>query len=152
MDRNSGEDAPMEEITIMFLCRGNRCRSPLAEALALQLPRKDCRLVPVSAGLVPKDINPMIPEILEEIGLETPPLRSKSISEFKDRKFDYVISLCGEAEEDCPTMLGYRNLTIALPDPCKPKRYKIHCSEKERFRRVRDALRAVLVAWFGPEE
>jgi arsenate reductase len=141
----------MQEIRILFLCRGNRCRSPLAEALAGGLPRRDCRLVARSAGLTPKSINGLIPEVLAEIGVEPPGLRSKHVREFRDEYFDFVITLCGEIDEDCPVLRGGRNLSFCLPDPCRPKAGPARGTERERFRRVRDALRAMLTAWFGPE-
>jgi protein-tyrosine-phosphatase len=50
----------VDQIRALFLCRGNRCRSPLAEALANGLPRRDCRLEAFSAGLAPKSINPLV--------------------------------------------------------------------------------------------
>ncbi len=141
----------MESFRVLFLCRGNRCRSPLAEALANCLPRRDCRLEAFSAGLAPSSVNPLVAEALAEIGLKPPKQKSKHVREYLKEYFDWVISLCGEVDEDCPAMRGGRNLTVSLPDPCRPHGGGPRGDEIERFRRVRDAIRAVLVAWFGPE-
>jgi len=141
----------VQEIRVLFLCQGNRCRSPLAEALANGLPRRDYRLKASSAGLTPKSINMVIPEVLAEIGLETPGLRSKHVREFLNEYFDYVITLCGGIDEDCPVLRGGRNVSFSLPDPCRPRAGLARGTEHERFRWVRDALRAMLTAWFGPE-
>jgi len=141
----------MQSIKVLFLCRGNRCRSPLAEGLANGLPRRDCRLRAFSAGLAPRAVNPRMAEVLAEIDVRAPKLTSKHVSKFQGDHFDFVISLCGESDEDCPVKLGGRNFTISLPDPCCRPNGPAVGDERERFRRVRDAIRAMLVAWFGPE-
>jgi arsenate reductase len=142
----------MQDVRVLFLCRGNRCRSPLAEAMANGLPRRDCRLKAFSAGLAPKSVNPLVAETLTEIGLEARGLKSKHVRKYLHEPFDFVITLCGEVDEDCPVARGGRNLSVSLPDPCRPKHFLAEGDERERFRWVRDAIRAMLVAWFGPEQ
>ncbi len=141
----------MEEVRVLFLCRGNRCRSPLAEALANDLPRRDCRLKACSAGLVPRSVNPLVAEVLAEIGVQGSKLKSQHVRDYLQERFDFVINLCAEADEVCPVALGHRNITIGMPDPCRRPQGPARGDERERFRRVRAALRAMLVAWFGPE-
>ena len=90
-------------------------------------------------------------DVLGEVGIDAAGLESKHVKDFMQERFDFVITLCAEADETCPNVLGHRNITIGMPDPCRTPKLPVDGDELERFRRVRDALRAVLVAWFGPE-
>ena len=124
----------------------------MAEALANRLPRRDCNIEARSAGLAPVKPDPRGAKALAEIGVDPSGQRSKHVREFSGEHFDYVITLCGEIDESCPVFRGGRYLTFTLPDPCRPGRGPARGDGLERFRHVRDALRAALAAWFGPEE
>lgn len=140
-----------EKISVLFLCAGNSCRGPMAEGLANGLPRRDCVLEASSAGLSPHDVNPRSVAAMRELGIDISAHRPTHVRDLSGRHFDYVISLCGEADDNCPVFRGSRMVTFALPDPCRPHRRHISGDGLDGFRHVRDAVRAMLVAWFGPE-
>src|SRR4051794_30985089 len=77
---------------VLFLCTGNSARSQMAEALAGHLSAHEVRAV--SAGSHPKPLHPNAVRVMRERGIDVAGRRSKSLSEFTDRHFDYVVSLC----------------------------------------------------------
>lgn len=69
-----------------------------------------------SAGSDPKEINPLTIKVLEEVGIDTSLNRSKSLNEFQEYEFDYVVSLCGD-EDSCPVFLkGKKHIYHGLND------------------------------------
>lgn len=75
-----------------------------------------------SAGIEPKGVNPLAIKVMEEIGIDISQQRSKSLSEYIRQKFDYVITLCQEAQEACPFFPGtYEKLHWGLEDPAQAK-------------------------------
>ncbi len=94
----------MTPIRVLFLCTGNSARSIIAEAL-LKGTGKDAFEVH-SAGTEPKGINPFTVKVLEQDGFEISSLRSKSLNEYLDQSFDYVITVCDSAAERCPVFPG----------------------------------------------
>jgi protein-tyrosine-phosphatase/DNA-binding transcriptional ArsR family regulator len=103
---------------LLFVCTGNSARSQLAEAIARELA---CGSVEVlSAGPQPTMVHPVALTVLKELGLPAEGLRSKSIEEISG-KFDFVITLCDVAREDCPPFAGGPELVHwSLPDPVRP--------------------------------
>jgi protein-tyrosine-phosphatase len=89
---------------MLFLCTGNSARSQIAEALAEQLSAGAVRAV--SAGSHPKPLHPNAVRVMLERGIDLAGRRSKHLSEFTDRRFDYVISLCDRVREICPEFPG----------------------------------------------
>jgi len=109
---------PDERISILFLCTGNSARSILAEAIANQ--RFGDRLIARSAGSQPKgQPHELALATLARHGLSTGGLRSKSWDEFKQDRFDLVITLCDSAaKEQCPVFPGSpAQAHWPLPDP-----------------------------------
>jgi arsenate reductase len=102
---------------ILVLCTGNSCRSIMAEALFRELGSE--RVDVVSAGSVPAGaVNPLTERVLEEAGIDHGWARSKSMTEFLDREFDHVITVCDDAAEACPTFPGAALRTHwSIPDP-----------------------------------
>jgi len=99
---------------ILFLCVHNSARSQLAEGLLRALA--DDRVQVFSAGSEPSFVHPLALRVLRERGIDASQHRSKSVNEFANDTFDYVITLC--AEEVCPIFLGAgHKLHWALPDP-----------------------------------
>jgi arsenate reductase len=88
---------------------------------------------------------------MAELGVDIAGHRPTHAEELAAQPFDYVISLCGEADDDCPVVRGSRMVVFSLPDPCRRHRRHISGDGLDGFRHVRDAIRAMLVAWFGPE-
>jgi len=98
-------------LSVLFLCTHNSARSILAEALLDRLGKG--RFTAHSAGSSPRESgkpNPLAIQVLEEAGLETAALRSKSWDEFTQSgapAIDVVITVCGAAEETCPVFPGH---------------------------------------------
>ena len=128
----------MHPVRVLFLCTGNSCRSQMAEGLLR-------RIVPpavvevASAGTNPKPVHPDAVRIMREILVDISGQRSKSLDQFLGHEFDYVITLCDEAQEACPTFPGAaQRLHWGLPDPAAAQG-----AEEERlaaFRDVRNEL------------
>lgn len=96
-----------------------------------------------SAGTKPGHVRPEAIEVMKELGIDISRHRSKSVDEFADRPFDYVLTVCGNARESCPLFRGGA-VTIhqSFEDPAA-----LEGAEEERlalFRRVRDELRHYL--------
>lgn len=92
-----------------------------------------------SAGLYETGVNPLAIQVMYEIGIDISNQRSKTVEEFKDMSFDFVISLCTEMEESCPVLPGAERLHWPTSDPGK-----VRGSPDEvitAFRRVRDDLK-----------
>jgi protein-tyrosine-phosphatase len=89
---------------VLFLCTGNSARSPMAEALADQLSEGAVRAA--SAGSHPKPLHPNALRVMREYGIDLVRRRSRHLSEFTGRRFDYVISLCDRVREVCPEFPG----------------------------------------------
>jgi arsenate reductase (thioredoxin) len=94
----------MGQISVLFLCTGNSARSVIAEALLNSIGGRDFEVY--SAGTHPKGINPFTIKVLEQAGLDPTLYHSKSMNEFLDQKFDYVITVCDNAAEECPIFPG----------------------------------------------
>ncbi|HEV7809155.1 MAG TPA: arsenate reductase ArsC [Candidatus Limnocylindrales bacterium] len=104
-------------VRILVLCTGNSCRSILAEALFRELGGD--RVAVESAGSEPAGrVNPRTERVLDEAGMDHAWARSKSMTDFLDRPFDHVITVCDDAAEACPTFPGpARRTHWSIPDP-----------------------------------
>jgi arsenate reductase len=126
-----------DPIRVLFVCTGNSARSQIAEALLTQFggPRFDA----FSAGTEPKGVNPFTVRVLDEICLDWSGARSKPVTEFLGRRFDYVITVCDRARQTCPVFPGrHETLHWDLADPAE-----VDGSEEDRldaFRRTRTEL------------
>ena len=102
---------------LLFVCTGNSARSQLAEALARDLAGGTISVM--SAGPRPAGVHPMTLTVLKELGLSADGLHSKGIEEVEG-KFDFVITLCDVAREDCPPFTGGPELIHwSLADPAR---------------------------------
>ena len=108
-------------VRVLVLCTGNSCRSILAEALFRELGGD--RVVVASAGARPEGtVNPRTIAVLDELGIAHDWARSKSMTEFLDREFDHVITVCDDAAEVCPVFPGPAVRTHwSIPDPAKAR-------------------------------
>ena len=89
---------------MLFLCTHNSARSIMAEAILRE--RGGPRFEVHSAGTEPGAIRPLTLRVLEEAGLDTRGLRSKSVEEYLGRSFDHVITVCDQARDACPVFPG----------------------------------------------
>lgn len=101
---------------VLFVCTANSARSQMAEALLRHFAGD--RFEVFSAGTEPSEVDPRTLQALQEFGLETAGLRSKSIDSLADRPFDFVISLCDKAHLECRHWPG-SGVVMAwdFPDP-----------------------------------
>jgi len=103
-------------IRVLFLCTGNSARSIIAEAV-LRSAGKDAFEVH-SAGTEPKGINPFTVKVLQQDGIDMDNFRSKSLNEYLEQRFDYVITVCDRAAERCPVFPGDpQRIHWSFPDP-----------------------------------
>jgi arsenate reductase len=94
----------MRKIRVLFLCTGNSARSIMGAALLRQLGGDAFEVF--SAGTHPKGVNPYTVRVLEPLGIDMSAERSKNVSEFAEQSFDYVITVCDSAAEECPVFPG----------------------------------------------
>lgn len=122
---------------VLILCTGNSARSQMAEAYLRHMGSEKFDVY--SAGISPSLVRPEAIAALEEIGVATDGLRSKSAEEFTDQQFDYIITVCDNAKETCPVFPGNATrIHWSFDDPAA-----VEGSEEERlsaFRRIREQL------------
>lgn len=131
-----------QKLKILFLCTGNSCRSQMAEGWGRHL--KGERVDFFSAGIETHGLNPNAVKVMAEAGVDITGHRSQHIDEFKDVPLDYVITVCGHADENCPVFPGRTKVVHhGFDDP--PKLAREAATEEEglnHYRRVRDEIRA----------
>ena len=127
---------------ILFLCTGNSCRSQMAEGWARQL--KSDVIEPYSAGVERHGLNPHAIQVMAEAGVDITGQRSKSVEELGPIHFDYVVTVCGHANERCPAFPGKAKVVhVGFDDPPKLAAGLPDGEEKLAiYRRVRDQIRA----------
>ena len=131
----------MNRKTVLFVCTANSARSQMAEALVNHDLGE--RFEAFSAGTSPTTPRPEALLVLAELGIDHSGARSKSLDEFADRTFDFVITLCDGANETCPLFFGgVKREHLGFEDPARATG-----TENEilaAFRRVRDQIRQVV--------
>lgn len=129
---------------VLFLCTHNSCRSQMAEGI-VNADLGD-RFEAFSAGTVATRVNPLATQVLAEIGIDISAHRSKTLDEFTGQSFDFVITLCGSANEQCPLFFGgVKRVHIGFDDPSQ-----LQGTPEEvlrDFRRVRDRIREEIAAY-----
>ena len=126
---------------VLVLCTGNSARSQMAEGLLHHDAgsRFDVR----SAGTRPSAVRPEAIAVMRELGIDISHQRSKSVDEFAGETFDYVLTVCDNANEVCPIFPGQtKRLHHNFEDPAVAEG-----SEEQRlraFRGVRDQIRSYL--------
>lgn len=70
-----------------------------------------------SAGVTPTQVDPYVVRVMAEVGIDLSMHRSKSITEFKGKDFDYVVTVCDLAREICPFFPGEKEMHKSFPDP-----------------------------------
>ncbi|HYM16519.1 MAG TPA: arsenate reductase ArsC [Dehalococcoidia bacterium] len=94
----------MRHPRVLFLCTGNSARSIIGAALLRQMAGD--RFDVFSAGTHPKGINAYTARVLAPLAIDVTGERSKSVAEFDGQTFDYVITVCDQAAEECPVFPG----------------------------------------------
>lgn len=131
---------------VIFLCTGNSARSQMAEAFLRRMAGDHFEVY--SAGLEPKGVNPLTVEVMAEIGYDLTGARSKSVSEFLGKGlFQYLITVCHQAEQNCPTAWPGVNQRLhwSFEDPAAFE--GSHEARLEKFRQGRDQIEQKVYAW-----
>ena len=126
---------------ILFLCTGNSCRSQMAEGWARHL--KGTVLEPYSAGIEKHGMNPHAIKVMAEVGVDISQHYSKTPHDIGPVEFDYVVTVCGHADQNCPVFPGKTKVVhVGFEDPPKLTRQLPDGEEKLAvYRRVRDEIR-----------
>lgn len=131
----------MSRIKILFLCTGNSCRSQMAEGFAKAL--KSDVLEAYSAGVERHGMNPLAIRAMAEAGVDISQQHSKTVDELPTGEFDFIVTLCGHANEHCPYFPGQAvRIHAGFDDP--PQLAKDAATEEEalkHYKAVRDAIR-----------
>ena len=124
---------------ILVLCTGNSCRSQIAEAYLRHFAGDKAQIY--SAGIETHGVNPRAIQIMKEDGIDISGHTSNNIDEYRDIDFDFLITVCDHAKENCPyfptnAIKFHQN----FPDPAKA----VGSEEEimEQFREVRELIKA----------
>jgi arsenate reductase len=131
----------MPKINVLFLCTGNSCRSQMAEGWARHLKAEV--IEPYSAGLEKHGLNPHAVKVMAEAGVDLSRQHSKTLDELQGVTFDYVVTVCGHANEHCPIFPGKTQVVhVGFEDPPSLTKHLPDGEEKLAvYRQVRDEIR-----------
>lgn len=124
---------------IMFLCTGNSCRSQMAEGFCRKYWGHKYNVY--SAGTQKHGMNERALKVMNEAGIDLSSHFSKNIEELPDIPFDYVITVCDSAKENCPYFPAGKIIHVGFQDP--PALTKNMSNEDDIldvYRRVRDEI------------
>ncbi len=139
----------MAKKRILFICVHNSARSQMAEGFVNALYAD--RLQASSGGTEATRVHPAAIKAMAEVGIDISGHRSKSIDEFADQPFDYIVMVCDDSQADCPFFPGgkeYIHHAFADPAACTGTDGEI----LDCFRRSRDEIRRWLEEMFGKTE
>lgn len=122
----------------LVLCTGNRCRSQMAHGILKHI-HPDAEVC--SAGVRPaSEVHPLAVKVMSEIGIDISGHYPKNVSEYLGQSWDYVITVCGGAKENCPSFTGKvaMRLHIGFDDPDAFAGTESEIIDE--FRRVRDEI------------
>jgi len=131
-------------IRVLFLCTGNSARSQMAETLLRTYGGTDFEVV--SAGTDPKGLNPLTVEVMAEAGIDVSKQQNKSLDRFLGQSFDYAITVCDRARDNCLTFPGdNERIHWGFDDPAAAT--GSHAQQLAVFRRVRNEISERLRLW-----
>lgn len=129
---------------LLVLCTGNACRSQMAEGFLRALG--DDRLSVSSAGITPTGLDPRTTQVMAELGIDISEHTSDQADRYLQDHFDYVITVCDNAQENCPVFPGeVKRLHWPFDDPAA-----VAGNDEEvltQFRRIRDEIKAKVGSW-----
>jgi arsenate reductase len=133
------------KLKVLFLCTGNSCRSQMAEGWAHAL--KGDVIDAYSAGIVAHGQNPNAIKVMAEAGVDITGQASKTLASLDGTTFDVVITVCGNADENCPIFPGKtRKIHHGFDDPPKlAKDAKTPDEALDAYRKVRDEIKAYVM-------
>ena len=129
-DNEASLDA-LPNIRVLFLCTHNSARSQMAEGILRSFGHGKIEVF--SAGTEPAQVHPLAVRAMQEMNIDIRHHRSKSLEEFLDQSFDYIITVCDRARESCPVFPGDpTQIHWSFPDPST-----VEGSEAVRFEAFR---------------
>lgn len=134
-------------MNVLILCTGNSCRSQMAHGILQALDKK---LEVYSAGTHPAErVHPKAVQVMSELGLDISNHTPHLVDQYLDRPWDYVITVCGGANERCPAFLGTvrHRLHIGFEDPAE-----VTGTEEailDAFRHIRDQILSGFFAFYN---
>ena len=123
---------------VLFLCTGNAARSQMAEGYLRALG--DLRFTVFSAGIDPKGVHPLAIDVMFEDGIDIGNQVSEPLADFVGTEFDFIVTLCSSAKQECPNFPGQGNrYHWDLSDPAagsgtKPEKLQIFRETRERIK------------------
>lgn len=134
---------------ILILCTGNSCRSQMAHGF---LQSFDASLEVFSGGTEPaSQVNPKAVEVMKEAGIDISDHVPTHVNTYLDQEWDYVITVCGGANESCPAFIGKvgKRLHIGFDDPS----HAVGTPEfiDAEFHRVRDEIKKRFAEFYVKE-
>jgi arsenate reductase len=137
-----------EKPTVLFICADNSTRSQLAEALLRH--RAGDRFEVHSAGLAPRPVHPLVPDVLREEGLDASSLESKRITGFLGkRSVRYAVIVGPPEERGCPRIFPFAAQTVRWPVASPSPAGEKGADELTALRRTRDEIAGHLDAWLS---
>lgn len=129
---------------VLFLCTHNSARSQMAEGL-LRSHYGD-RFDVFSAGTEVTHVRPLAIQAMDELGIDMRQQQSKELTPFLQQRFDYVITVCDQANETCPFFPGAaQRLHWSFPDPSRAAGDE--AAQLNMYRDVRDAIARQIDTW-----
>ena len=103
---------------VLILCTGNSARSQIGEGLLRRAGGQ--KFAVESAGVAPSFVRPEAIEVMREIGIDISGHRSKSVDEFLGQPFDYIITVCDNAKQNCPVFpANSQRIHWSIDDPAE---------------------------------
>ena len=134
---------------ILILCTGNSARSQMAEGFLQSL---DPRLAVYSAGTLQSPrINPHAVQAMREVDIDISGGAPKSVQQFTSQSFDYVITVCDDADKNCPNFSGKvgKRVHLGFPDPAMATGTEEQIMAV--FRQVRDSIKQRFSDYYAKE-
>jgi arsenate reductase (thioredoxin) len=124
---------------VLILCTGNSARSQMAEGLMREMGGNNFEVA--SAGISPTQVRSEAIEVMKEIGIDISQHFSKDVDRFVADNFDYVITVCDNANEHCPVFPGAaKRIHWSFEDPAQVEGDE--ATKLSAFRTIRDQIKA----------
>ncbi len=129
---------------ILVLCTGNSCRSQIAEGYLRHFAADRAKIY--SAGIETHGVNPKAIQVMAEDGIDISGHTSNNVDEYTNIPFDYLITVCDNANENCPYLPGnFKRFHYNFPDPAKAQGTPEEVMDS--FRNVRDMIKEYSRNW-----
>lgn len=123
---------------ILVLCTGNSCRSQIAEGYLSHFAGNKAKVY--SAGIETHGVNPKAIFVMKEDGIDISQHTSNHVDEYRQIPFDYIITVCDHAREQCPVFPSTaKQVHQSFPDPARATGTEE--AVMQQFRQVRDMIK-----------